>query len=741
MSKSSGQCPIWRKASIPVMAVLMSSLLDAPLGAAGLVYPAAPRDPVVEDHFGTKVADPYRWLEDLDSARTRTWVEAQGRLADAYLAALPARPALRERLARLQDFEKFGVPRRRGARVFFTRNSGLQEQSVFYMAERVDDPDPVVALDPNALQSEGHLAVVGYVVRDDGRLLAYGVSESGSDWTQWRLRDLVSGRDLPDRLEHSKYYPPVFSADGLGLYYGAFPAPARGEELAARDLGHSIRYHEIGTPATQDREVFSLPGHPDWQYWPGVSSDGRWLVVLVGAGEVGDTGLEDVYLLDLQQAGAKPLALATGFGAGFEYVGDGAGRLFFFTSLAAPRGRVVAMDARKPAAGAWQEVIPQGDDAIALGGPGHGANVTLVGHRFFVQSLHDAHARVSTWSFDGRRLADVALPGAGTVGGFEGGADDQETYFAYTDLVTPTTILRHDLATGRNSVVHAPRAAFDPSGFEQRQVFYPSKDGTRIPLLIAYRKGLVLDGSAPLLLYGYGGFGIPMLPAFRASRIAWLERGGIYAIANIRGGGEYGEDWHRQAIREHKQVVFDDFIAAAEWLVANHYTARERLAIQGGSNGGLLVGACITQRPELYGAAVAAVGVLDMLRFDRFGQGSGWTGDYGSPSDAGDFRALLAYSPVHNVRAGTKYPATLVITGDHDTRVYPMHSFKFAAALQAAQASTAPVLLRLESRSGHGGGTTVSQAVEQDADIYAFLLHELHAGPPGERNAAPAAAR
>jgi prolyl oligopeptidase len=702
-------------------------LVGAALGGAaaaqsppGLDYPPAVRGTTVDDYHGTLVPDPYRGLEDLDSTATRAWVDAEAKLTDRYLAALPGRDALRSRLAKLYDYERFGVPFVAHGRVFYTHNSGLQNQSVLYTSDSVD-ARPRVALDPNASSKDGRLAVVGYVASHRGQLLAYGVSVSGSDWTDWHLRDLSSGRDLPDVIRNTKYYAPVFSHDDRGLYYSAFPAPAAGAELSAADLGDAVFYHAFGTPAAADRRLLQIADHPDWQYEPHLSEDGRWLVVTAGEGEVGDKGVENVYLVDLAAEQRPVTPMVEGFGAAYVYVGSDAGRLYFLTTLGAPNGKVIAIDPVVPNSVAAPTIIPEGSDAIDL----TETSVTLVGHQLIVRTIHDAHSRVVTYALDGAARGEIELPGTGTAEGFLGRPGDSATFYSFTDLIRPPTVFRYDLKTSRSEVFRSPKASFDPHAFEQRQVFYPGKDGTRIPLLLAYRKGLQLDGQNPVLLYGYGGFGIPLLPEFSSARIAWLELGGVYAIANIRGGGEYGEAWHRQAIRSHKQVVFDDFIGAAEWLIAEHYTVATKLAIRGDSNGGLLVGACLTQRPDLYGAAIAGVGVMDMLRFDRFGQGAGWTGEFGSPQDPADFPAIYAYSPLHRVRPGTRYPATLIITGDHDTRVMPMHSFKFAAAMQAAQSAPEPILLYIEKSSGHGGGPTVSQAILQNADIYAFLGDRL----------------
>jgi prolyl oligopeptidase len=690
------------------------------VGTAGpLEYPPAARGPVVDDYHGIRVADPYRWLEDLDAPPTRAWVEAEAKLTGGYLQSLPQRERLRTRIAALYDYERFGIPFGAGGRYFYTANTGHEDQSVLYTVRTLGDR-PAVALDPNTLAPGG--IVTDYVPSRDGRLLAYGVSVGGSDWTEWRVRDLTTHADLPDALRFTKYYPPAFTHDGRGLYYSAFPAPRAGAELSTPDRDDAIWYHVLGTPAAADRRVLYEAAHRDWQYAPHVTPDGRWLVVTAGEGEVGDKGREDVYLIDLRASQPSVVPVARGFEAAFDYVGADGGRLYFLTTLDAPNGRVIGIDPQNPARDNWRSVIAQGSDAIGL----TDRSVTLVGHQLIVRSLHSAHSRVVSYDLDGQQRREIELPGPGTAAGFDGHPDDRETFYSFTDLITPPTVYRYDLETGRSTLWRAPWAAFKPAEFEERQVFYASKDGTRIPMLLAYRKGLKLDGNNPLLLYGYGGFGIPNLPTFNPARIAWLEMGGVYASANIRGGGEFGEAWHRQAILAHKQVVFDDFIAAAEWLIAQHYTSRPKLAIYGRSNGGLLVGACLTQRPDLYGAAVAQVGVLDMLRFDKFGQGAGWEGDYGSPDDAAEFRALYAYSPVHNVHPGTSYPATLVITGDHDTRVMPMHSFKFTAALQAAQAGPAPVLLEVERDSGHGGAETVTHAIALNADIYAFLARNLN---------------
>lgn len=712
---------------------------DANTAATTLKYPPARRDSHVDDYHGEKVADLYRWMEELDSPETREWVKAEAELTDSYLEKIPARKALKERLTQLLDFEKFGMPFHADKRYFYSHNSGLQPQSDLLMTDELDGK-PTIAFSPNS-QPKG-VAMAGYVASPDGKVLAYGLSQGGSDWTDWHFRDLKSGKDLPDVVRWTKYYHPVFAPNGKGIYYSAFPAPPPGEELRARDLNDAIYYHALGTDQSKDRKVYSRPEHPDWQFAPHLTRGSQWLVITAGEGEVGDKGLENVYALDLNDKSSGVMTLVEGFDAEYLYVGaDRAEKmappstgsylstkvrpetesLYFQTTLKAARGRVIAIDPTMADREHWTEVVPEGADAMDSAN----GSVTLVGHRLVVRTLHDAHSKVIVYGLDGKRQYEVALPGSGTASGFGGTPNDKETFYSFVNYVTPPTIYRLNLKSGASAFYRTPKFPADLAQFKMEQVFYPSKDGTKIPMYLVYKRGIKLDGSNPTLLTGYGGFGISVLPGFDPTRIAWLERGGIFAVANLRGGGEYGEEWHRQAIRANKQKVFDDFIAAAEWLIAQKYTSTPKLAVEGGSNGGLLVGACVTQRPDLYGAALAYVGVMDMLRFDQFGQGAGWVGDYGSPQNPEDFKALRAYSPYHNVQPGTHYPAIMVITGDHDARVMPAHSFKFAAALQAAQAGPAPILLRVRLSTGHGSGPTTSQVIEERADAYAFLMRNL----------------
>jgi prolyl oligopeptidase len=698
-----------------------------------LKYPVARRDSHLDDYHGEKVPDPYRWMEELDSPETKAWVKAEAELTDSYLEKIPARKALKERLTKLLDFEKFGMPFHAGKRFFYSHNSGLQPQSDLLMTDGLEGK-PAIAFSPNSLPKG--VSIAGYVASPDGKVLAYGLSQGGSDWTDWHFRDLKSGKDLPDVLRWTKYYHPVFAPESKQIFYSAFPAPAPGEELRMQDLNNAIYYHALGTDSSSDRKVYARPEHPDWQFQPHLTRSGHWLVITAGEGEVGDKGLENVYALDLNPKvkDAPVIPLVEGFEAEYLFTGEDRGLLYFQTTLNSPKGRVVAVNPTDRGRGRergggrteWKEIVPEGTDAMDTAA----GSVTLVGDRLIVRTLHDAHSLVTVYRLNGMREYEVNLPGIGTASGFGGTPNDKQIFYNFVGYVTPPAIYRLNVKTGTSHLYRAPRPSFDSSQFETKQVFYPSKDGTKIPMYLVYKRGIKMDGTNPTLLYGYGGFGISVLPRFDSARIAWLERGGIFAVANLRGGGEYGEEWHRQAIRGNKQKVFDDFIAAAEWLIAQKYTSTPKLGIEGGSNGGLLIGACVTQRPDLFGAALAYVGVMDMLRFDQFGQGAGWVGDYGSPQNPEDFKALRAYSPYHNVKPGTRYPPIMVITGDHDARVMPAHSFKFAAALQAAQAGPAPILLRVRLSTGHGAGPTTSQVIEEKADAYAFLMANLEMEQP-----------
>ncbi|HET6305489.1 MAG TPA: prolyl oligopeptidase family serine peptidase [Myxococcota bacterium] len=678
-----------------------------------LRYPEAPRADQVDVLHGVPIPDPWRSLEDLDAPATRAWVEAEDALARDYLARLPAREALRQRLVTLWNFERFGVPVRRGDRVFFTHNTGLEEQARLLVAGS-PDAEPRVLLDPNLLSPDATLALTGVAPSEDGRLLAYALSASGSDWKEWRIREVETGRDLEDRVRWSKFSDAAWTHDGAGFFYARYDEPAPGVEGEAPNQHQKLYYHRAGTPQERDSLVYARPDQPEWGFGPEVSEDGRWLVIRVWRGARPENG---IFVKDLARADAPVVELLADFDARWSFVGSRGSLFYFHTDLRAPRGRVLAIELGRPERSAWTELIPQKPDVLQ--------SVSFVQQRFVAQYLRDGWSRASVYLENGEFVRTLELPGLGSLAGFAGRRDDRETFFHWTGFATPGTVYRHDLETGETRVWRAPRVDFDPAAFETQQVFATSRDGTRIPLFLVHRAGLAPDGGRPVLLTGYGGFGVPLTPHFSARNLAWLELGGVVAQPILRGGGEYGRAWHQAGRGSAKQNVFDDFLAAAQWLVANGWTRPERLAIAGTSNGGLLVAAALVQRPELFGAVHANVGVLDMLRFHRFTIGWAWAEEYGSPEDPASFAVLRAYSPLHNLREGTRYPATLVTTADHDDRVFPAHSFKFAAALQEAQGGSAPVLLRVESKAGHGRGTPTSKEIEAAADSLAFLVQNL----------------
>jgi prolyl oligopeptidase len=695
-----------------------------PPARTGLRYPPAPTGDVVDTHHGVAIADPYRWLEDMASAETRQWVGAENALTDTYLGGLADRDALRRRITELVRHEAFGRPVRRGARYFWTHSDGTQDQPVVLTATG-PDAAPSVLLDPSAISTDGSLAFAGLAIAARGDRIAYGLSIGGGDWQIWRVRDVATGKDLPDELDHIKYYRPAFTRDGTGVYYSRFPAPPPGKELVETDHDCKLYFHRIGTPVASDTVVYERPDHPTWQFDLAVTRDGRYLVITTGDGQVGDRGVELVSFLDLERPGqtptpgkpAAPAPLVDTYDAEYLFLGSDGPVFYFETTLGAARKRIIAIDTRHPGRDRWQEIVPEGRHAIE--------DASLVGRQLIVTTLEDAHHAVAAYDLRGRKLRDVELPGIGSASGFDGGPDARETFYAFTGFTTPGAVYRYDLATGKAALWKAPRVAFDPSSFETTQVFFPGKDGTQVPMFLTAKKGLPRDGSRPTILTAYGFGGISWTPQFDPPLIAWLERGGAFALVNIRGGGEYGEAWHNAARRAHRQVAYDDFLAAGDWLVANQITSTVHLGATGTSAGGMLVAGALVQRPDRFAAVVPIAGVHDLLRFHRFGQGAGWQGDLGSIDDPTEFAALRATSPLHNVRPGTRYPAVLIVTSDHDVRVAPLHSYKLAAALQAAQAGAAPVVMRVETESGHGGGSTRTQAIEQASEIYAFFAANL----------------
>src|SRR5216117_1954432 len=697
---------------------MFTSAVPAP--AQTLQYPAARKSDVVDDYHGTRVPDPYRWLEDPDSPESRAWIEAQNRLTAAYLAEIPARATIRQRLTQLWNYPKYGAPFRKAGRYFFLKNDGLQNQSVLYKQASLE-ATPETLLDPNILSEDGTVALSTLAVSDNGRLLAYGTAASGSDWEEFRVRDVVTARDLPDHLKWIKFSGASWTKDGAGVFYSRYPEPT---DKALTDVNRFQRlyYHRLGTDQAQDLLVYERPDQPDWGMNAEVTDDGRYAVLHVW---LGTDRRNRVYYLDLKDA-TRPkvtgevVRLLDDFDASYAFVGNDGPVFYFLTDLDAPRKRVIAIDTRHPERGRWREVIPQGQDVLE--------GVHIIHDTFVANYMHDASSRLRLFALDGRMLKDLELPTLGSIGSISGERKDDEMFYAFTSFLYPTTIFRYAFKSGATSVFKAPTIDFDPSRYETKQVFYTSKDGTRVPMFITYKKGIKLDGSNPTYLYGYGGVKISLTPNFSVGMLVWLEMGCVYAVTNLRGGGEYGEEWHQAGMHEKKQNVFDDFIAAAEYLIAQGYTTPAKLAIGGGSNGGLLVGAAITQRPELFGAALPAVGVMDMLRFHKFTIGWAWVTEYGSADSAAHFPFLYAYSPLHHLKAGTRYPATLVTTADHDDRVVPGHSFKFAAGLQAAQAGPAPVLIRIETKAGHGAGKPTAKIIEEQTDRWAFLVRVLGMG-------------
>ncbi|MEW5930656.1 MAG: prolyl oligopeptidase family serine peptidase [Gemmatimonadota bacterium] len=706
-------------------ATLLAGALALATGteAQQIRYPETRRSHQTDDYHGTRVADPYRWLEDTDAPETRRWIEAQNRLTAGWLAGVPQRAAIARRLTELWNYERWGVPFRRGGRVFSFRNDGLQNQSVLYVQPSLADA-PRVLLDPNALSPDGTVSLSTTSVSEDGRLLAYGVSSGGSDWQEFRVRDVDTGRDLPDRVRWVKFSGAEWTPDGRGFFYARYPEPT-GNALTSALANQRLYYHRVGTPQSEDVLVYERPDRPTWGFDPEVTDDGRWLVVTVWEGS---DPANRVFVRDLGDPAAPRLTggmlpLMEEADAGWHFVGSRGTVLYFRTDAEAPRGRIVAVDLRAPERSAWRTVVPQTEDALT--------DARIVDGHFVAEYLHDAHSRVRLLTLEGRPVRDLELPTLGSVGAVTGEQGDTEIFYSFTSFLYPSTVFRHELRTGRTETVFAPKTGFDPARYTTEQVFYTSRDGARVPMFLTYRKDLERDGSNPTQLYGYGGFSWNLTPFYSVPVLVWLEMGGIYATPNLRGGAEYGEEWHRAGMLERKQNVFDDFIAAAEYLVREKYTSPEKLAVSGDSNGGLLVGAVVNQRPELFGASLPAVGVMDMLRYHKFTIGWGWVPEYGSADDPRQFPWLYAYSPLHNLRPGARYPATLVTTGDHDDRVVPGHSFKYAAALQAAQGGEAPVLVPVETRAGHGAGKPTSMQIEEAADKLAFLVRVLGMRPAG----------
>ena len=693
---------------LPVAGMVMAA--NGQTAQPQLTYPETAKTDVVDMYFGTAVPDPYRWLENNMSAQTATWVAAQNKVTGEYLARIPFRNALLKRLTELADYEKIGAPSKRHGKYYFYKNDGLQNQSVLYVQDSLDG-EARVFLDPNTLSADGTVALTGTSFSHDGRYMAYTISRSGSDWTEIYVLDAATGRQLGDHIVWAKFTGASWRGDGF--YYSAYDAPEEGKEYSNVNENHKIYYHKIGTPQGEDKLVYENKAYPKRFYSASVSDDETLLFIF----ESGDGAGNAVYVKDLTKPDAQLTAMATDMRYQYYPVETIDGKTYIFTNYGAPKGRIMAATADRPALRDWTEVVPEGRSVLS------GAQV--IGGKLLLTYDKDVANHAYVYSLDGKMEHEVSLPGLGSVG-FTGDKDDRECFFTFTSFTVPGAVYRYDIDSNTYSLLRAPKVDFDADGFVTEQVFYPSKDGTKIPMFLTYKKGLKRDGRNPVLLYGYGGFNISLNPGFSSSRIPFLENGGIYAQANLRGGGEYGEEWHLAGTKMMKQNVFDDFIAAAEWLISNGYTNKDKIAINGGSNGGLLVGACMTQRPDLFRVAVPQVGVMDMLRYHKFTIGWNWASDYGTSDDSKEmFEYLKGYSPLHNLKKGTRYPATLVTTADHDDRVVPAHSFKFAATLQECNDGTNPTLIRIDSKAGHGAGKPMSKVLEEQADIYGFIMYNL----------------
>ena len=678
-----------------------------------LNYPAAPKSGQADVHHGVRIADPYRGLENADAPETRKWVEDENGLTQSWVGKQSGRETIRRQLTELWNYERFEGLFKGGPHYFYSHNTGLQNQSVVFVSDTPNARGKEL-IDPNTYRKDGTAALSGWSVSRNGKLYGYAVAQAGSDWSECRIRDVASGKDLPDVIRWTKFSNMAWTPDDGGFYYSRYPEPPAAELLTSAALNQKVYFHKLGDPQAADRLVYERPDHPTWGIDPILTEDGRYLLLIMSSGIPGKNLLS---FQDLQSTDRRIVNLVpteTHSYLPVEVVGS---NLYVQTNDGAPRGRVTAIDLQKPTPSTWREIVPEAAETLD--------SVQMVDGKLLLAYMKNAHAAARLVTTEGKQVTEVAMPGLGTAMWSPARLKDKELFYGFMTYTAPTTIYRLDLATGRSEVVRSVNMPFDASGFETTQVFYPSKDGTSIPMFLTKRKGLKLDGQTPVLLYGYGGFNIANTPGFSPIIAQWIRMGGVFASACLRGGSEYGEEWHQAGMRAKKQNVFDDFIAAAEWLIAKRYTSTPKLAIMGGSNGGLLVGAVLNQRPDLFGAAVAEVGVLDMLRFQKFGFGTQWVGEYGSPENPEDFEVLRVYSPLHNIRAGTAYPAVLVTTSDHDDRVMPGHSLKYAATLQQAQEGVAPILLRVETRAGHGAGKPTAKQIDEAADILTFLKTTL----------------
>ena len=697
------------KMSIPLL--VMTACQTQPK----LNYPETAREDVTDNYFGTEVAEPYRWLENDTSAATGQWVIAQNELTYSYLDNIKFRPGLKERLTKIYDYPKYGSPFKKNDKYYFFKNDGLQNQSVLYSQASLD-AEPEVLLDPNKLSDDGTVALSQIAFSNNGKYLAYSIARSGSDWNEIYIMDLATKTLLKDVIKWVKFSGIAWQADGF--YYSAYDAPVAGKEFSNKNEYHKIYFHKVGEAQTADKLIFENKKFPLRNCGAAVTDDEKYLII----SETESTSGNSLHIKDLSKPNAPLVTLEAGFENDYGVVDHVNGKLYVITNWKASNQQLMEVDPAKPARENWKTILPETENVLE--------GVSILGGKIVAEYLQDASNHVYTYDFTGKKLAEVELPAIGTVGGFSGDKDDNEAFYTFTSFIFPPTIYRYDVAQNKSEVFRKTEVNFNPEDYVSEQQFYTSKDGTKVPMFITYKKGLKKNGKNPTMLYGYGGFNISLNPSFSVARIPFLEQGGIYVVANIRGGGEYGEKWHKAGTKMQKQNVFDDFIGAAEYLIAQKYTSPEKLAINGGSNGGLLIGACMTQRPDLFAVAIPEVGVLDMLRYQKFTIGWAWATDYGTSEESKEmFEYLKAYSPLHNVKEGVKYPATMVMTGDHDDRVVPAHSFKFAATLQHANTGNYPSLIRIDTKAGHGAGKPIAKVIDAQADMWAFVMYNLGMKP------------
>lgn len=677
-------------------------------------YPETRQDTISENYYGINVPEPYRWLEDDRSAETEAWVAAQNEVTYAYLNTIPFREQVKERLTALMNYPKYGSPNKINGKYYFYKNDGLQNQSVLFELDSLH-AEPQVLLDPNKLSTDGTVALSQASFSKDGKYLAYSIAKSGSDWNEIYVMDVATRELLPDHIEWVKFSG--ISWQGDGFYYSAYSKPQAGTEYSGKNEYHKVFFHQLGNAQSKDQIIFENKQFALRNCGAGVSDDQKYLFI----SETESTSGNSLWIKDLSKSNAVPVLIAPGFESDFNVIDHYQGKVYVLTNYKAPNQQLMVFDPAKPELANWTTLIPETDNVLET--------ASIIGGKLFIKYLKDASHHLYAYDLSGKEAYEVKLPTIGTVG-ISGDLDENEAFYTFTSYTFPPTIYRYDVAQNKAELFRKSEVSFNPDDYISEQVFYTSKDGTKVPMSITYKKGMKKNGKNPVMLYGYGGFNISLLPGFSVTRIPFLEQGGIYAIANLRGGGEYGESWHKAGTKMQKQNVFDDFIAAAEYLINEKYTSSEKLAIDGGSNGGLLIGACMTQRPDLYAVAIPEVGVLDMLRYHKFTIGWAWATDYGTVDDSKEmFEYLKGYSPLHNVKPGTDYPATLVMTGDHDDRVVPAHSFKFAATLQAANTNKNPTLIRIDVNAGHGAGKPISKIIDAQADMWSFVMYHLGMKP------------